>query len=119
MFSQANFCNEIERIIPSLHDPLHTPECEKSIYRQVDVLSQYVAETVCGNRIGSTKQALRLIDSLYEDGNAAIRGAIENVFVFSISGTLARLGNNRERLLRLIPLTLFTIYMNQVLHKGC
>lgn len=119
MFSQANLCNEIERVIPTLHKPLHTPECEKSIYRQVDVLSHYVADTVCENEVKSTKQALKLIDRLYAEGNSAIKGAIENVFVFSLSGTLARLGNNRERLLRLIPMTLFTIYINQVLHKGC
>lgn len=119
MYSQANLSDEIERVIPALHDRLHTPECEKSIYRQVDVLSHYVADTVCENEVKSTRQALKLIDQLYQDGNSAIRGAIETVFVFSLSGTLARLGKRRERLLGLIPMTLFTVYMHQVLHKGC
>jgi hypothetical protein len=119
MLSQANFSEAIERVIPALHQPLHTPACERSIYKQVDVLSHYVADAVCDNEIRSTRQALKLVDLLYEDGNSAIRSAIENVFVFSISGTLARLGANRERLLRLMPGTLFTIYINQVLHKGC
>lgn len=119
MFSKANLSDEIERVIPTLHDPLHTPECEKSIYKQVDLLSHYVADTVCHNEVKSTRTALRLVDHLYQDGNGAIRGAIENVFVFSLSGTLSRLGNDRERLLSLIPMTLFTIYMHQVLHKGC
>lgn len=119
MFSQTNLSDEIERAIPALRLPLHTPECERSIYRQLDVLSHYIADTVCDNNVKSTRQALKLIDRLYADGNSAIRSAIENVFVFSLSGTLSRLGQNRERLLRLIPMTLFTIYMHQVLHKGC
>lgn len=119
MFSQANLSDEIERVIPMLHDPLHTPECEKSIYRQVDVLSHYVADAVCDNDVQLTRRALKLIDHLYAGGNGVVKGAIENVFVFSLSGTLSRLGDNRERLLRLIPMTLFTVYLHQVLHKGC
>jgi hypothetical protein len=119
MFSQTNLSDEIGRAIPALHIPLHTPECERSIYKQLDVLSHYVADAVCDNNVKSTRQALKLIDHLYAEGNGAIRSAIENVFVFSLSGTLSRLGQHRERLLRLIPVTLFTVYMHQVLHKGC
>lgn len=119
MVSPGNLINEIEHAIPALHDPLHAPECGTSIYRQVDVLSHYVADAVYENKVGAARRALKLMDHLYRDGNGAVRCAVENVFVFSLSGILTRLGSNRERLLRLMPMTLFTVYMHQVLHKGC
>ncbi len=119
MFSQASLTDKIERVIPALHQPLHTPECQRSIYKQVDVLSHYVADRACEDELSSVKHALYLVDELYQEGNTAVNGAIENVFVFSLSNTLARLGSNRKRLLALIPVTLFTLYMNQVMHKGC
>ena len=82
MFSQANFCSAIEGAIPTLREPLHMPACENRIYRQVDVLSHYVADTVCRNELRAASTALRLIERLYADGNGVLRGAIENVFVF-------------------------------------
>ncbi len=119
MFNQANLSHEIERIIPALQQPLHTPECEKSVYRQMDVLSHYIADSACNNELSAVRQALLLADRLYAEGNSTIKGAIENVFVFSLSGTLCRVGANRKHLLALIPITLFTLYINQVMHKGC
>lgn len=119
MFSQVNLTDEIERVIPTLHDPLHTPACEKSIYKKMGVLSRYVAEKACGNEMAAVKRAFYLVDELYQQGNNAVKGAIENVFVFSLSNTLCRLGSGRKRVLGLIPITLFTLYMKQVLHKGC
>lgn len=119
MFSPVNLTDEIERVIPALHQPLHTEACEKSLYKKVGVLSRYVAEKACSNELPAVKRAFYLVDELYQEGNGAVRAAIENVFVFSLSTTLYRLGSGRKRVLALIPVTLFTLYMKQVLRKGC
>lgn len=119
MFSQTNLSDEIERVIPALRQPLHTPECERSVYKQVDVLSHYVADKASDNELSAAKRALYLMDHLYREGNSTVKRAVENVFVFSLSNTLHRLGNNRSRLLGLIPITLFTLYINQVMQKSC
>ncbi len=119
MCSQANLCNQIERAIPALYAPLHVPECERSVYKQVEVLSRYIATKASDSDLTPVRKALYLMDELYSTGNTIIRGAIENVFVFSLSSTLYRPGVNRERLLSLIPVTFCTLYMNQVLQKGC
>lgn len=114
-----NLTDEIERVIPTLRQPLHTPECEKSVYRQVDVLSHYISDKASGDELSAAKRALYLVDHLYHEGNSTVKRAVENVFVFSLSNTLHRMGNNRARLLGLIPIALFTLYINQVMQKDC
>lgn len=119
MISQSNLSVEIGRMIPGLSQPLHALDCESNVYRQIALLTQFVADSALADRPRSTSRALQLLDRLHANGNPIVRGAIENVFVFSLSATLARLGAHRERLLGLLPLRLFTIYMNQVQQRGC
>ena len=119
MTTQANIAAQIEQSIPGLRPALHTPACEKSLYKQVDVLAHYVADKADEENLTEVKQALRLADDLYEQGNGRVRSAIENVLVYSFKGLFLHAGHNRHKLMALVPVTLFTLYMNQVLHRGC
>jgi len=119
MFTNSNLAQEITRTIPELRSELHKPECEKSVYKQLDVLSHYVADKAAHEELKDVKQAFYLVDNLYENGSSPIRSAIENVFVYSFTTLLMKAGHNRQRLMALIPITLFTLYMNQVMHPGC
>ncbi len=119
MNNQPNLTDEIERSIPALHNALHTPECERSIYKQVDVLAHYVADKAAHEELAEVKQALYLADNLYEKGGNSVKCAIENVLVYSFSALLMNAGQNRQKLMALIPITLFSLYMKQVIHRGC
>ncbi len=119
MYSQANLSEVIERSIPALHKPLHTPECEKSIYKQVKVLSHYLADHIEDKKLTEVSRTLHLANRLYESGSMMVQGAIKNVFVYSFSMLLIRAGEKRKTLLSVMPLTLFSLYMNQVLNCGC
>lgn len=119
MNTQQNLAGEIERSIPALHNALHTPECEKNIYKQVGVLAHYVAEKAVDEDLAEVKQTLYLADDLYEKGTSSVRCAIENVLVYSFSAMLMNAGQNRRKLMAIIPIMLFTLYMKQVIQRGC
>ncbi len=119
MYSQTECLEEIARSIPALSEALHKPDCEKSIYKQVIVLSQYTAEKLYKEEIAEVEQSFYLADNLYQNGNNMVRSAIENVFVYALTSVLGQAKARRRHIISLIPITLFTLYMKQVLHRGC
>ena len=119
MYSQTECLEEIARSIPALSGALHTPDCAQSIYKQVIVLSQYTAEKLYREELSEVEQSFCLADNLYQNGNSMVKSAIENVFVYALTSALGGARDKRKTIISLIPITLFTLYMKQVLHRGC
>ncbi len=88
MYSQTECLEEIARNIPALSGALHAPDCEKSIYKQVIVLSEYTAEKLYKEEIAEVERTFYLADNLYQNGNCTVKSAIENVFVYTLTSTL-------------------------------
>ena len=119
MYSQIECLSEIERHIPELSNVLHKPDCEKSIYKQIIILSEYTAERLYKDELNEVERLFQLAENLYQNGNGMVKSAIENVFVYALTSLLGNRKDSRKKLISLLPMTLFTIYMNQVLHRGC
>ena len=119
MYSKTECLEEIARSIPALSDALHKPDCEASIYKQVIVLSHYTAEKLYKEEIAEVERTFYLADNLYQNGNSMVKSAIENVFVYALTSVLSHAKDRRRNVISLIPITLFTLYMKQVLHRGC
>jgi hypothetical protein len=56
---------------------------------------------------------------LYERGNSTVKNAIQNVFVYSFTRMFQGNPSERKILQGMVPITLYSLYIMQICHKGC
>ena len=69
--------------------------------------------------IQKVKKCFTIAEDIYAKGNAMVRDAIENVFVYSFSSLLNLCSKDEKKQVHgLMPLYLHTAYVQQVLKPG-
>jgi len=62
---------------------------------------------------------MNLAQQLYQEGNALVRSAIENIFVYSFSSLMTRCNTVEWRLVQsYMPADLYQIYIRQILRSN-
>ena len=90
------------------------------MYASVNLFLHYTRDKVHEHNDQVAKKCFRLADKLYRHGDRAVKRAVENVFVFSLSSVLQSCGRERPEVLPLVPRSLRNVYLKQVLHQhGC
>lgn len=115
MNNQDNLVTTIGQSFPALRPSLQTAACAGSIYKQVGVLSDYVAEKLASGEVSEARKALHFANYLHEVGSSCVKNAVENILVYSFSKVLS----SRQHLKAIIPATLLSVYIKQLMHCGC
>jgi hypothetical protein len=89
------------------------------IYVSVYLLVNYTRGNIVKGNLTAVKKCFKIADKLYSKGNRIVRSALENVYVFSFSSFPVRDTSEAKQIMGLIPLTLYSVYLKQVLHHGC
>jgi hypothetical protein len=107
----------LEEVLPSISKDLKksTPG---DIYSSVHVFLDYTFKNIIEHNLSAVKKCFALADKLYSKGDRAVKCALENVFVFSFSNIPVKNNNDKKVILGMIPGTLYSLYMKQVMHPG-
>jgi hypothetical protein len=66
----------------------------------------------------SIKQIFHVAEHLLTQGNNMVKMGVQNVFIYSISSIMPAERSLRCQFQALIPITLFSIYVQQILHSN-
>ena len=99
---------ELKRISPTLN-----------IFKSIQCLADYTRSKVEQHDLGIVKKCFAIAENINSMGNASVKDAIENIFVFSFS-TLLNSGDKAENksLQAIVPICLHKAYVQQVLKSG-
>ena len=118
MINQIEIPIYLEQAIPEISAEL--PDGKKrNASETMNALIEFMCKNIKAHNFGVVKRCLRLVDKLYTKGNRAVRNAIENVFVFSFTRLFLIYPDEKQQLMAIIPMTLYTLYIEQVCHRGC
>jgi hypothetical protein len=87
-------------------------------YQQMDILTAFTKKNILEHNYKAVKRSFKLADMLYSKGNMVVKNAIQNVFVYSFTSIFHTCNREKTTVLALLPLSLYTIYITQVCHKG-
>ena len=90
-----------------------------NVFKSLQCFANFTRNKVVEHDFTVVKKCFSTIDNIYRKGDTAVKDAIENVYVFSLSFIMQ--GCNREErrhLHSIMPMTLYTSYVNQVLKSG-
>ncbi len=106
--------------LPELNPDLENCQApEKQVYQTLQCLLTYTGKMATACYVKKVTQCMQLADRLYQQGNHQVRLAVENVFVFGLDRIINCGSRNQTRLLHaLVPITLYTIYVNQHMKPG-
>jgi hypothetical protein len=77
----------------------------------------YTTSQVLKHNLGAAKKCMALAAHLYKKGNAHIKNAIENVYVYSFSHAFFHNEEKRKEMMEIIPLPLYELYKKQVINS--
>lgn len=113
--NQYEAADEIAMIVPGA-----TPEiCEamrmKNPFKTIRVFSGYFKTVIDAHNLPVAEKCLRVIGRIYEKGDAAVKNAVEAVFIFSLDLiTTSCSAAERNKIMSKMPVQVFTAYYRQV-----
>ena|SRR6185312_4902893 len=116
MIDQTELPIYMQRVIPELSEPLNAGNC-KNVYNTVRLLFDYTNTNLANQNFKNVKKSLSIAEKIYKKGNEAVKGAIENVYVYSFSHMLFNDEARKRILLGLIPVNLYMVYVKQMLNS--
>lgn len=106
--------------LPQIKYELPRDGGQNSIYRSIQVLTDYTQRMALEHNFKMVQQCMTLVEKLYDKGNTLVKNAIENVFVFSFSTIMSRCNAVEWRIVQsYMPSDLYTLYVRQVLKSKC
>lgn len=115
MISPSEACLYVQQELPDVSAGLTG---RSDIYKTLYAFREYACRNASEHDYSRLQRCFTLATALYEKGESAVKGAIENIFVYSFSRLFALVAEDKRKVKALIPTTLLTLYMNQVLHRG-
>jgi hypothetical protein len=120
MLSQFEVPAFIASRLPQVKRDLHRKDAELSIYQSIQVLTDYTKKMALEHDFKMVEKCMTLVEKIYQKGNALVRNAVENVFIFSFSSMLSRCNVVEWRIVQsYMPADLYALYVQQVLKSKC
>jgi hypothetical protein len=118
MLSQQQVSFLIARQFPAALFDLS--DTRPSAYQAIQCLTDYTRRMAIEHDFNKVKNCLNFVQKIYTEGNAIVRNAVENIFIFSFSSLLANCNRVEWRIVQsYMPSDLYTLYVRQVLKSKC
>jgi hypothetical protein len=118
MINQLEIPMYIEEALPEMPHELLASK-RNTAYDLLSSLTSFTCKNINDHNFKAVKRAFKVADKLYLKGNGVVKSAVENVFVYSFTRMFNTYPNEKKDLLAILPMTLYTLYLSQVCHKGC
>lgn len=105
--------------LPDIKDSLKTPMIIGDILKTIQVFTDYTERMLQKHNIAVVAKCMSVADNIYTRGNAVVKNAIENIFVFSFSAMRSFCGKEEWKVVQAkTPVTLYSTYIRQV-NQSC
>lgn len=118
MMNQFEVPDYLDRQLPELKTTINA-EILKSPYAAMQALLDYTEDNIDMHNYKAVKKCFSAADELYVRGNNSVKNAVSNVFVYSLTRLFQCHNSERKYLLGLIPISLYTLYVQQQHGIGC
>lgn len=115
MINQVEVPMFLEEALPEISEQLKR-NAVKDTYSMIGTLAAFSCRNVRAHNYDVTKRCFAVADKLYDKGNTVVKNAVENVFVTKMFRSAPE---DKQLLQGMVPMTLYSLYMMQVYHKGC
>ena len=106
--------------MPQLKTEMCRNHSSSDIYASLQALTDYTKRMAIMHDFPTVRQCMILIEKIYKEGTAAVKSAVENVFIFSLSTIMTTCNIVEWRILQsYMPSCLYTLYVHQVLKSTC
>ena len=120
MLNQYEVANFITFRLPELKLEISETGAEPTAYQSIQVLADYAKRMALEHEFKIVEKCMNLVHKLYEQGNALVRNAVENIFIFSFSSMLSRCNIVEWRIVQsYMPADLYALYVKQILKSKC
>ena len=89
-----------------------------NVYNIMNLVRDYACEMATSNNFQRLKDCFTAAEALYEKGSGVVRCAVENVVIYSLSRMLMNSPQTRDELGTILPGSLRSVYMSQVMARG-
>ena len=113
MINQYEVAACLKDELPEVSETLPSPCLD--IMSNIRGLTDYARSKASLMDLTEVRKCMLFAEKMYSKGNKYVRDVIENVFVFSFSSLLLCGGRRKMQLQALIPLSLYSVYVQQVL----
>lgn len=105
--------------LPEIKQELESISPSYNIIKSIHCLVKFTRKKVIQHNFRVVKKCFLIAENFHCNGNRIVKDTIENVFIYSFSSIL-NLCNNEEKikLQSLMPLSLYTAYVQQILKSG-
>ncbi len=117
MINQLEIPMYLEDNVPGITEQLTIANC--NVYEIMHTLTDVTCENIKKHDFKMVKKCFNVADKLYCKGNAAVKNAVQNVFVYSFTPMFQKYPEEKKQLLALIPVTLYSLYVAQLYRCGC
>ncbi|HEV3325001.1 MAG TPA: hypothetical protein VG052_05330, partial [Puia sp.] len=91
-----------------------------AVFRAIQELTDQAKHLALEHDFAGLKNCMNRVQKIYRSGNAAVKNAVENIFIFAFSSILPHCNQVEWRLVQsCMPTELYTIYVRQVTRAGC
>ena len=118
MINQFEVPMYLKEALPEIEKDLKLTDDPANIYQAIHIFLDYTFKKVKEHNMAVVKKCFFLAEKLYSKGNKVVKCAVENVFVFSLSHLPVENQKDKKAVMGLIPGSLYSVYMQQVLHPG-
>src|SRR5215469_8978934 len=85
-----------------------------TIFKTIQALTDQAKRLAIQHDFTELRNCMKLVQQMYNKGNATVKNAVENVFVFAFSSILPRCNQMEWRMVQsCMPPELYTIYVRQ------
>ena len=117
MINQLEIPMYLEESLPEIKKEFPVA-ADKNAFKSMNALVHFTCDNIETHNYSRVKKCFKIAEKLYAKGNDCVRNAVQNIFVFSFTRMFQTYPEEKQRLLLIIPITLYTLYIAQVCHKG-
>ena len=118
MINQLEIPTYLEDVLPEISSDLRIHN-KSNAYDVVNTLLVFTFNNIKTHNYKVVKRCFKIAGMLYERGNATVKNAVQNVFVYSFTKMFECYPAEKQALLAILPMTLYSLYITQVNHSGC
>ncbi len=108
----------LEEALPAISNDLNVGK-KGNIYETMNAFIAFTCKNIKAHNYNVVKHCFEIADKLYSKGNSVVKNAVQNVFVYSFTKIFHTYAAEKQELLALLPMSLYTLYIAQVHHGGC
>jgi len=118
MLSQYDVPALIAGKLPQIKPELSKKGSETTIYQSVQALTDYTKRMAIEHNFKMVEKCMSLVGNIYDKGNAIVKNAIENVFIYSFSSIMSVCNIIEWRIVQsYMPSGLYSLYVQQILRS--